>query len=145
MHSQPWLHPQTVLLYLCTQRTTDWNPLSFHYPSISPSCLFYHFLISLCLSPATGDSLKGVDGKSFGSSLPHAWTQWNITLRYIFRVQHTVPGQAYRLCPGNLKSSHVMLSGFMSNVFFTIQTLPLSTGLHRKATLPFRSDPKGQN
>lgn len=114
---------------LWTQRTTDWKPLSFPHPSITLSCLLYHFLISLWLSLATGDSLKGVDDQSIGSSLPHALAQWNITLRYIFRVQHSVPGQPYRLRPENLESSHVMLSSSTSNVFFKIQTLLLSSVL----------------
>lgn len=106
---------------LWTQRTTDWKPLSFPHPSIALSCLLYHFLISLSLSPASADSLKGVDDQSIGSSLPHALAQWNITLRYIFRVQRSVPARPYRLGPENLESSRSV-----SNVFFKIQTLLLS-------------------
>lgn len=129
-----YLKSKTQILVVMTllsglKRTTDWKPLSFSHPSIALSCLFYHFLISLSLPLASSDSLKGVDDQSIGSSLPHALAQWNITLRYIFRVQHSVPGQPYRLGPENLKSSHVMLSGSMSNVFFKIQTLLLSNVL----------------
>lgn len=124
--------PKSELSWQCSGLRERQIGNLYHSPirlSLSHAFL-YHFPIALCLSPAAGDSLKGADDQSIGSSLPHALAQWNITLRYIFRVQHSVPGRPYRLRPEKLESSRVMLSGSMSNVFFKIQTLLLSGVLH---------------